>query len=216
MRMHFGAKAASAVTGFGLVAGLLVAAPSAAALPAPTPAAYYKNCQEARDAGVAPLRRGDDGYRPGLDRDGEWDRMRRWFANNTHASPRAPSAASTSATAPTEAQEATVEAEPVELGFSGVVLVGNVRSPQISFYTQQRRARCRPPQLHLTPGFGSGVPPSLSPRCTYSSAASLVSCSGSSRTCQPGLNTRAGSPATDLGRMRSRRSECQIPPCRTR
>lgn len=31
--------------------------------------AHYKNCAAARAAGVAPLRRGEPGYRPGLDRD---------------------------------------------------------------------------------------------------------------------------------------------------
>lgn len=30
---------------------------------------YYRNCTEARDAGVAPIRRGEPGYRPALDRD---------------------------------------------------------------------------------------------------------------------------------------------------
>lgn len=30
---------------------------------------YYKNCAAAREAGVAPLLRGEPGYRPGLDRD---------------------------------------------------------------------------------------------------------------------------------------------------
>ncbi|WP_327139984.1 excalibur calcium-binding domain-containing protein [Nocardia sp. NBC_01327] len=35
------------------------------------PSAYYSSCAEARRAGVAPLRRGDPGYRPGLDRDGD-------------------------------------------------------------------------------------------------------------------------------------------------
>lgn len=38
--------------------------------PAEAPAeAYYENCAAARAAGVAPLRRGDPGYRAGLDRD---------------------------------------------------------------------------------------------------------------------------------------------------
>lgn len=32
---------------------------------------YYPNCASARAAGVAPLRRGDPGYRPGLDRDND-------------------------------------------------------------------------------------------------------------------------------------------------
>lgn len=30
---------------------------------------YYRNCAEARAAGAAPIRRGEPGYRPGLDRD---------------------------------------------------------------------------------------------------------------------------------------------------
>jgi hypothetical protein len=33
--------------------------------------AYYANCSAARAAGAAPLHRGDPGYRPGLDRDGD-------------------------------------------------------------------------------------------------------------------------------------------------
>ncbi|ARD42734.1 hypothetical protein B6G06_04365 [Actinomyces gaoshouyii] len=33
--------------------------------------AYYSNCKEARAAGAAPLYRGEPGYRPGLDRDGD-------------------------------------------------------------------------------------------------------------------------------------------------
>jgi hypothetical protein len=32
---------------------------------------YYKNCAQAWAAGVAPLHKGDPGYRPGLDRDGD-------------------------------------------------------------------------------------------------------------------------------------------------
>ncbi|MEV0296922.1 excalibur calcium-binding domain-containing protein [Nocardia sp. NPDC050710] len=32
---------------------------------------YYKSCKEARAAGAAPLRRGDPGYRAGLDSDGD-------------------------------------------------------------------------------------------------------------------------------------------------
>lgn len=35
------------------------------------PDVYYPNCAAARAAGVAPLRRGDPGYRAGLDRDGD-------------------------------------------------------------------------------------------------------------------------------------------------
>ncbi|MFE9116113.1 excalibur calcium-binding domain-containing protein [Streptomyces sp. NPDC007172] len=32
---------------------------------------YYKNCTAARAAGVTPLHRGDPGYAPRLDRDGD-------------------------------------------------------------------------------------------------------------------------------------------------
>ena len=44
--------------------------------PAPPPApeansVYYRNCDAARAAGAAPLYRGEPGYRPGLDRDGD-------------------------------------------------------------------------------------------------------------------------------------------------
>lgn len=46
-------------------------------VPTPVPeepkqeSAYYKNCAAARDAGAAPLREGDPGYRSALDRDGD-------------------------------------------------------------------------------------------------------------------------------------------------
>jgi Excalibur calcium-binding domain len=33
--------------------------------------AYYRYCDEARSAGAAPLYRGEPGYRPALDRDGD-------------------------------------------------------------------------------------------------------------------------------------------------
>jgi hypothetical protein len=61
-------------------------APPAVSAPAPAPvlspvdsspggstggSAYYRNCAAARAAGVAPLHRGDPGYRSGLDRDGD-------------------------------------------------------------------------------------------------------------------------------------------------
>lgn len=36
-----------------------------------TGSAYYRNCDAARAAGAAPVRRGDPGYGPGLDRDGD-------------------------------------------------------------------------------------------------------------------------------------------------
>jgi hypothetical protein len=41
--------------------------------PAPTQGSsvYYRNCAEACADGVAPIRRGQPGYRPGLDRDGD-------------------------------------------------------------------------------------------------------------------------------------------------
>jgi hypothetical protein len=35
------------------------------------PPAYYANCAAAKAAGAAPLHRGDPGYRPALDRDGD-------------------------------------------------------------------------------------------------------------------------------------------------
>ncbi|MGX1369333.1 cytoskeletal protein RodZ [Streptomyces canus] len=38
---------------------------------APVPDVYYENCDEARAAGDAPLHRGDPGYAPHLDRDGD-------------------------------------------------------------------------------------------------------------------------------------------------
>lgn len=38
--------------------------------PAPT-AAFFRNCDEAKAAGVAPIRRGEPGYRSALDRDGD-------------------------------------------------------------------------------------------------------------------------------------------------
>ncbi|KPL68008.1 calcium-binding protein [Erythrobacter sp. SG61-1L] len=51
----------------------------AASAPAPAPSprqggnagTYYPNCAAARAAGAAPLRRGDPGYRAGLDRDND-------------------------------------------------------------------------------------------------------------------------------------------------
>ncbi|ATY15908.1 hypothetical protein CU254_40135 [Amycolatopsis sp. AA4] len=57
-------------------------APRTSEQPAPPPvedapepeqpsSAYYKNCAAAKAAGVAPLHRGDPGYRPALDRDGD-------------------------------------------------------------------------------------------------------------------------------------------------
>jgi hypothetical protein len=43
----------------------------APAPPAPAPRAGYKNCTEARNAGVTPIYRGQDGYAPHLDRDND-------------------------------------------------------------------------------------------------------------------------------------------------
>ncbi len=42
-------------------------------LSAPTASAevYYANCTEAREAGAAPIMRGEPGYRPALDRDND-------------------------------------------------------------------------------------------------------------------------------------------------
>lgn len=48
-----------------------VTAPAPAPAPTPPSGAYYPNCAAARAAGVAPLYRGEPGYRPGLDRDGD-------------------------------------------------------------------------------------------------------------------------------------------------
>jgi hypothetical protein len=39
--------------------------------PAANDGTYYRNCSEVRAAGKAPLRRGDPGYAPHLDRDGD-------------------------------------------------------------------------------------------------------------------------------------------------
>jgi micrococcal nuclease len=38
---------------------------------APKKVVYYDNCTEVREAGAAPIRRGDDGYSSDLDRDGD-------------------------------------------------------------------------------------------------------------------------------------------------
>ena len=47
-------------------------APQAAPRPAPAPSAFeYKNCTEARDAGAAPVYRGEYGYGQHLDRDND-------------------------------------------------------------------------------------------------------------------------------------------------
>lgn len=49
-----------------------VAVVQASPLPlAPAPVTYYKNCTEARNAGVTPIYRGQDGYDRHLDRDND-------------------------------------------------------------------------------------------------------------------------------------------------
>ncbi|RKT52153.1 excalibur calcium-binding domain-containing protein [Saccharothrix australiensis] len=45
--------------------------PAQPVAPPPPPSAYYANCAAARAAGAAPLRIGEPGYRPALDRDGD-------------------------------------------------------------------------------------------------------------------------------------------------
>jgi endonuclease YncB( thermonuclease family) len=47
------------------------AAPQPPVRPTPPAAVHFRNCREARAAGVTPLRRGEPGYRRGLDRDGD-------------------------------------------------------------------------------------------------------------------------------------------------
>lgn len=47
------------------------APPPAPAPPPPPPTVYYANCDAVKKAGKAPLRRGQPGYRKGLDRDGD-------------------------------------------------------------------------------------------------------------------------------------------------
>ncbi|MDH6675865.1 hypothetical protein M2284_000053 [Rhodococcus sp. LBL1] len=47
------------------------AAPAPQAAPAPRPQTGYKNCTEARNAGVTPIYRGQAGYAPHLDRDND-------------------------------------------------------------------------------------------------------------------------------------------------
>ncbi|WP_307817390.1 excalibur calcium-binding domain-containing protein [Nocardia acididurans] len=49
-----------------LLAALVLGAKSASA-----EEVYYKNCAAARDAGAAPILRGEPGYRPALDRDND-------------------------------------------------------------------------------------------------------------------------------------------------
>ena len=46
-------------------------APVPEPVPVPAPAAYYENCTAARNAGAAPVYRGQPGYGTHLDRDGD-------------------------------------------------------------------------------------------------------------------------------------------------
>ena len=58
-------KIITAAIGGALLSGSLLGAGSA------TADVYYKNCSEARAAGVTPLYDGDPGYAPHLDRDND-------------------------------------------------------------------------------------------------------------------------------------------------
>lgn len=62
------------VSGLGLIAYATISGresnnPERMSLTSESSRAYYRNCDAARAAGVAPLYRGDPGYRPKLDRD---------------------------------------------------------------------------------------------------------------------------------------------------
>lgn len=72
------AAAANAGAGAGAGADVVVPAPEPEPAPAPQPlvaqppsSTYYKNCSEAKAAGVAPLYAGQPGYRSALDRDND-------------------------------------------------------------------------------------------------------------------------------------------------
>jgi hypothetical protein len=59
-------------TPFGDIPGGPGTAPEPAPAPAPAPAdVHYANCTAAREAGAAPLLRGEPGYRDAMDRDGD-------------------------------------------------------------------------------------------------------------------------------------------------
>jgi hypothetical protein len=64
-----------AVIAVGIMAAPVAHAAPTTTTPTPAPTSgsgiYHKNCAAACAAGVAPLHRGDPGYRPGLDRDGD-------------------------------------------------------------------------------------------------------------------------------------------------
>lgn len=62
------------VSGIGNIATMAPVATTKAVRTATQPAprqTYFRNCADAKAAGVAPMRRGDPGYRSGLDRDGD-------------------------------------------------------------------------------------------------------------------------------------------------
>jgi hypothetical protein len=68
---------AALVTGaiaIGIATAPLANAAPTTTSPSPAPGgsdAYYPNCAAARAAGAAPIYKGQPGYRPGLDRDGD-------------------------------------------------------------------------------------------------------------------------------------------------
>ncbi|WP_326547838.1 excalibur calcium-binding domain-containing protein [Mycolicibacterium sp. ND9-15] len=55
----------------GLIVAALVIAATAAGAATASADVYYKNCTAAREAGVAPILQGEDGYAAHLDRDGD-------------------------------------------------------------------------------------------------------------------------------------------------
>lgn len=56
---------------FFVVSALVVLASAAGASSVASADTYYKNCTEARQAGVTPILQGQDGYDAHLDRDGD-------------------------------------------------------------------------------------------------------------------------------------------------
>jgi excalibur calcium-binding domain-containing protein len=54
-----------------ITASFVCAAVAIGAAPVAGADAYYKNCDAARDAGVTPIRQGESGYAPHLDRDND-------------------------------------------------------------------------------------------------------------------------------------------------
>jgi micrococcal nuclease len=68
--LYKNAQKAAEAKGLGIWGTCTKKAQETPAEPAPG-GVYYANCAAARDAGVTPLRKGDPGYRSGLDRDGD-------------------------------------------------------------------------------------------------------------------------------------------------